>query len=424
MKSVILSKFIPDSERIYAFDVPSSKSILNRALLLAAFSEGDVFIRCGAFGEDTQAILGCLSSLGIQTEVQKDGLLVHGCGKNIPCKYARLNVMSAGTCARFLPAILASIGGTYFFDASEQMKNRPMEFLSELEKAGVELTFTNSKNRFPFRMHSKGFQTSEFTIDTDVSTQYASALLLAGALGNAPINIRLTGARTQGSYIQMTLALLDTFGVSYQRKNDVLTVRPAKLTLTEFEAEADLSAACYFYALALLFGIKVLVRRVKKNSVQGDMKFLRLLEARGVKLLETNEGLLADGSKIASFEGFQEDFSDFSDQALTAAALAPFAASLSSITGIGHIRRQECDRILAIENNLSALGVPCRAGADFVAIEPKLPGSGKVTTYHDHRVAMAFALTALKTGNIQIDDAECCGKTFAEYFDELNKLFS
>ncbi|MDE6411657.1 MAG: 3-phosphoshikimate 1-carboxyvinyltransferase, partial [Clostridia bacterium] len=154
----------------------------------------------------------------------------------------------------------------------------------------------------------------------------------------------------------------------------------------------------------------------------GDGRFLELLEKRGVRFIETDEGLLADGSG-ASFEGFNENFCDFSDQTITAAALAPFASSPSCITGIAHIKKQECDRITAIEKNLNALGVPSKSGDDFIEIQPALPKGGTVETFHDHRVAMAFALTALKTGNITIDDSECCNKTFEGYFNEIEKLF-
>lgn len=423
MKSVTLRRFAPDIKKIYAFDVPASKSIINRALLFAAFADGDVFLKCGSYSEDTRAILNCLTALGVKTEESLNGVLVHGCGKNIPNKQAKLNVMSAGTCARFLPAVLATLGGDYFFVASPQMKSRPMEFLSELEKAGAKIEFTEKKNSFPFRLSSKGLHAREFTVDTDTSTQYASALLIAGALRNEPLKLNLTGSRTEGSYIQMTLSLLCAFGAEWTREKNVVTIIPATKPPKEYEVEADLSAACYFYALALLFGIKILVRRVKKNSLQGDVRFLDLLEKRGVRFTETDEGLLADGSGITSFEGFKENFCDFSDQTLTVAAIAPFASSPSHISGIGHIRKQECDRITAIERNLNALGVPAKSGDDFIEIQPAFPKGGTVKTFHDHRVAMAFALTALKTGNITIDDSECCKKTFEGYFEAINKLF-
>lgn len=422
MKSVTIQRFTPDFQKIYVFDAPTSKSLMNRALILAAFSDGDTLLRCGSFAEDTRAVLNCLASLGISTDKRPDGIYVYGCGENVPNKQARLNVMSAGTCARFFPAVLSALGGDYFFDASEQMKNRPMEFLSELEKAGAQIEFYEKENSFPFRLRSKGFISKEFTADTDTSTQYASALLLAGALSKEPLSLTLTGSRTEGSYIKMTLSLLSAFGTEWSRNQNTVIVHSSTKPPKTFDVEADLSAACYFYALALLFGIKVLVRRVKKNGFQGDIKFLKLLEKRGVRFSETNEGLLADGSGIDSFEGFTENFCDFSDQTLTAAALAPFASSLSRITGIGHIKRQECDRIAAIEHNLNALGVHAVGGNDFIEIQPTLPGGGTVKTFHDHRVAMAFSLIGLKTGNLVIDDAECSDKTFEGYFKELNKL--
>ena len=422
MKSVTLQRFAPDFNRIYAFDAPASKSLMNRALLLAAFSQGDILLKCGSYAEDTRALLNCLSALGIKCEKREGGILVHGCGREIPNRQANLNVMSAGTCARFLPAVLSALGGDYFFEASEQMKKRPMEFLAELEKAGVEFEFFEKKYSFHFRLRSNGFRKNEFTVNTDTSTQYASALLIAGALSNEPLILNLTGSRTEGSYIKMTLSLLSAFGAEWVQDKNTVTVHSATKPPKEFEVEADLSAACYFYSLSLLFGIKVLVRCVKKNGFQGDAKFLELLEKRGVRFLETDEGLLADGSGVSSFEGFNENFCDFSDQTLTAAALAPFASSPSRISGIGHIRKQECDRVTAIERNLNALGVPCTSGDDCIEIQPALPKGGTITTFHDHRVAMAFSLIGLKTGNITIDDAECTNKTFDGYFDELNKL--
>lgn len=422
MKYVPISNFQPDLNQIYTFEAPSSKSILNRALLLAAFSKGDVLVACNTFGEDSVTLLRCLSSLGIVYEKHAEGILVHGCGGIVPCQKARIDVCSAGTCARFLPAILTVTGGDYSFVASEQMKQRPMDYLPSLEKAGAKIEYGEQINRFPFRLRSDGFRRHEISVSTDTSTQYASALLLAGAISKTAFSVKLTGARTQGGYIKMTLSLLNAFGAEWRREHDTIKVFPAKKTPSRYEVEADVSAACYFYALALLFGIKVLVRRIKKNSLQSDAQFFDLLNDRGVRFTETDEGLLADGNGITAYQGFRENLRDFSDQALTVAALAPFASSSTRLTGINHIRSQECDRIAAIEKNLSAIGVPCRAGKDFVEIEPAVPKSGAIDTFDDHRVAMAFTLTALRSGNLEIDNPECCKKSFGSFFEEIEKF--
>ena len=423
MNSLKLQRFRPNFSKIYEFQAPASKSIACRALLLAAFSNGCVTVEHDPFCEDNEAILNCLSALGIKIETRENALIVHGCGGKNFRRKSDLNVMSAGTCARFLPAALAALGGDYFFDASEQMRRRPMEYLDELEKAGVSFEYCNEPKHFPFRMHSNGLKKHSFTVDTQTSTQYASALLLAGALSENPVSVRLTGPRTNGSYISMTLALLSAFGAPWERTDDTVIVHRSSKPPERFLIEADVSGACYFYALSLLFGIKTRVRNIHRNSLQGDTKFLDLLCERGVVFTETEEGLLADGTKVKDFKGFEENFSDFSDQSITAAALAPFASSPTRITGISHTRKQESDRVHAIVSNLNAIGVSAREEEDAVTIFPSTPSGGTIRTFQDHRIAMSFALTALKTGTLTIDDPLCCKKTFPRYFDEIEKLF-
>lgn len=402
-------------------DVPASKSILNRAILLAAFGTGEVFLSCGAYAEDTRALLECLSSLGIRTEKKTGGLYICGCAGRIPTPRADLNVGSAGTCARFLTAILAFLGGEYHMHSSAQMEKRPMELLCALEAAGVSVAYEKTPGHFPFVMRSAGLREGEITVDTDRSTQYASGILLAAAVSR-PVTLILTGSRTHGSYIEMTLALLHAFGARWTRTGDRIDIIPSPRSPTHFEVEGDLSGACYFYAMSLLFSMQVCVRRIRSDTLQGDKKFLGLLASRGVRFADSPDGLTADGTKIRSYAGFCENMNDYSDQALTAAALAPFAASPTHLTGIGHIRGQECDRIRAICLNLTALGVPAAEEPDGVRILPAPVHGGTVHPFGDHRVAMAFALTGLKAGGITILDPLCCRKTFDDYFDILERI--
>ena len=402
-------------------DVPASKSILNRAILLAAFGTGEVFLACGAYAEDTRALLGCLSSLGIRTEREAEGLRIFGCGGHIPNRRADLNVGSAGTCARFLTAMLAFLGGEYRMASSAQMEKRPMELLCALETAGVSIAYEKTPGHFPFVMRSAGLREGEITVDTDRSTQYASGILLAAAVSR-PVTLILTGSRTYGSYIEMTLALLRAFGARWTRSGDRIDVFPSPRSPASFEVEGDLSGACYFYAMSLLFSMQVCVRHIHADTLQGDKKFLDLLASRGVRFTDPPDGLTADGTKIRTYAGFCENMRDYSDQTLTVAALAPFAASPTRITGIGHIRGQECDRIRAICENLTALGVPAAEEADGVRILPAPVHGGTVQPFGDHRVAMAFALTGLKAGGITILDPLCCSKTFDDYFAILDRI--
>ncbi len=406
-----------------AVSVPASKSITNRALLLAALSRGNVSLTGGALSDDTRAFFNCLLSLGIRAELKDGELLVCGCGGDIPRKKARIDVASAGTAARFLTVALAFCGGEYTMDASEQMRRRPMkEILDVLREAGVQIECLREADHFPFRLRSGGITASSMTVDTEKSSQYASAVLMAaGAIGH-PFSLRLTGTRTHGSYIGITLRLLQAFNVPFERNGDVIAVYPSRNPPAHYAIEPDVSGACYFYALSLLFRTRVLVRGVRQDSMQGDMKFLALLKEKGVVFTQTEEGLLADGSGVASYDGFDADMKDFSDQALTVAALAPFATGETRIRNVGHIRLQECDRMRAIAENLNALGVPAEIRGDDVVIRPAPVRGGLVRTFSDHRVAMAFTLIGLKTGNVTIENPACCKKTFENYFELIDGL--
>ena len=421
--NVYAVKRLTPSNQIIDVRVPASKSILNRAMLLAALSQGVVRLECGAFSADTRAFLRCLNAVGIQTEQDGEGVTVHGCGGDIPNKTARLNVESAGTAARFLTVALAFCGGDYTLDSSEQMRKRPMkELLDLLQTLGVCVEYLQEEGKFPFRLTSTGITAKSAAVDTEKSSQYASAILLSASALSFPFTLTLTGARTRGSYVQITLDMLDAFHVPYARNGNDVTVFPAQGAPNEVSIEPDLSGACYFYALSLLFRTKVRVYGVRSTCMQGDKKFLSILEEKGVRFTDTEKGLLADGSGVSSFSGFNVDMRDFSDQALTLSAIAPFATSPTVILNVGHIRLQECDRINAICENLNALGIPTTSNGNDVFITPAQIQGGTVRTFDDHRVAMAFALIGLKTGNVVIENPECCRKTFDTYFEILDKL--
>ncbi|MDE5865271.1 MAG: 3-phosphoshikimate 1-carboxyvinyltransferase, partial [Lachnospiraceae bacterium] len=232
-------------------------------------------------------------------------------------------------------------------------------------------------------------------------------------------------------YIQMTLSMMKQFGICFsEKKNDngeKTYVIPGKqeFGVSGFLIEPDLSGAAYFYSLAPLFGIDVLVRNVHLNSLQGDIKYVELLSKLGCSLEDTEEGLWLKGSSITHFTGQTVDMKDFSDQSMTFAAVSVFADTVTEIVNIGHIRFQETDRMAAIINELSRMGIRCQEipEKEGIRIYPGKPNPALIQTYEDHRMAMSFTLVGLKCNGIDIDNPGCCAKTFENYFDLIDSLY-
>lgn len=419
--------------------VPGSKSITNRALMLAAISEKTCVLEGVLFSDDSRAFLSCLTELGFHVLVEEENkrVTIKGEGGNIPNRRAAINVRSAGTAARFLTVMLALAGGDYELQSSAQMAKRPMQpLLSVLEQGGAVFEYLGEEGHFPFRMHAHDLQMKQVEIDTSLSSQFASALLMAGSLLPDGLRIRMTGSRTAGSYIQMTLAMMKQFGMTVKEEkagtaDQEQPVRvydiPGKqrFGLERYPVEPDLSGAAYFYSLALLFGVDVLVYGVHRPSLQGDMRYVELLAKLGARMEDTEEGLWLRGNGLTHYPGIRVDMKDFSDQTMTLAAVSVFADSLTEIVNIGHIRFQESDRMAAILTELTRMGIRCEEMKDEegIRIYPGEPEPARIQTYEDHRMAMAFTLIGMRAGGMVIDHPECCAKTFENYFDVIDSLY-
>ena len=491
----------------YLIQVPGSKSITNRAFLLAALSGKKCVLSGVLFSDDTRGFLDCLIQLGFRVEIkeEKQKVTIQGTDGRIPNPEASINVRSAGTAARFLTVALAFAGGNYYLDASEQMRKRPMEpILKILEKLNVKFRFNNEEYHFPFELSSQFTEDeeqkdkiqkdkiqkmvaeedrcrndvaqeenemSEITIDTNLSSQFASALLMAACLLPTGLKIHLTGSRTAGSYIKMTLAMMKQFGIRVEQTENCYEIAHQEgWGLTEYEVEPDVSAACYFYAMVPLLKTSVIVKGVQEKSLQGDIQFLNVLEQMGCQKEKMPEGIRLT-MKEPEMHGVDISMKDFSDQTMTLAALAPFADRVTRIHNIGHIRFQESDRIRAILTELQRMGVRCEEAPEIDGIQifpwGKVPedhivaegestiecesttesksatesesaaeskcvaeresiierGNITIETYDDHRMAMAFTLPGLKTGNIVIKNPGCCRKTFENYFSVIDSLY-
>ncbi len=412
----------------FTIAVPGSKSITNRALLLSMLADGKSELSGILFSDDSRHFLKCLESLNFSLTVSEDEKTASILGLNgaLPTREASLYVGSAGTAARFLSAVLGVSHGKFYLDASEQMKKRPMAPLLEaLRNVGCEISFSEKEGFFPFTLHANGFQNTEITIDIDKSSQFLSALLIAAPLCDSTITIKTVGTHGM-AYIDMTIQMMAQFGITVLRESPNTFVIPARQHYKplSYQIEPDVSAACYFYAMAAILGTTVTVSHVHFNSLQGDIRFLSILEEMGCTCTETAEGIQLTGPADGKLNGITVDMSACSDQAITLAAIAPFASSPVTITGIGHIRHQESDRLSAIAENLHTMGISCEEGEDCITIQPGTPKAGHIKTHDDHRLAMGFSITGLRTEGLVIEDPACCRKTFENFYDVLELALS
>lgn len=422
-----------DKPAAWEVEVPGSKSMTNRALLMAALTEGRVELEGVLFSEDSRCFLGSLQSLGVELEIDERNkrVSVTGCGGAIPRKEGEIYVGSAGTAARFLTAMLGLSDGSYTIQASEQMKRRPMKPLFDLLSGiGAEITYLEQEGFLPIRI--RGFQKGaqelssdalQLELDISKSTQFLSAMLLISPMVKQGLNIHITSEKTDGSYIRITKKMLEESGVAvaFDGRNYQVPAGSA-YQKHHYCIEPDVSAACYFYGAAAITGGSALVRNVHSDNSQGDMKFLAVLREMGCEVREEEAGIRVTGPAIGRLRGVEVNMNDFSDQALTLAAIAPYANSKVRITGIGHIRLQESDRLHAMAEELGRTGICCAEEQSAITIFPGQPRAAAIETYEDHRVAMAFSLLGLRTEGIVIKDPDCCKKTFEEYFTILDRL--
>lgn len=415
-----------------AITVPGSKSITNRALLIAALADGTSVLHNVLFSDDSRYFLKALVELGFSVETEEENAVVRirGCGGKIPAitendrKEAAVYVGSAGTAARFLTAFLGLSDGTFRISSSEQMKKRPMqELLNALQELGAVLSFEEEEYHFPFVIRNTGILKHEVTIDVDKSSQFLSALLISSVLFDGDFIIHVTGNHGM-AYVHMTVAMMKEFGVQAVMKDEKTFLIPgnAKYQPKEYCIEPDLSAAAYFYAMCPVLAVPAKVFHVHWNSLQGDIQFLHILQQMGCSAVEEEDGIRLEPPQEKKLHGGTFDLSSFSDQALTLAAISCFADSPVTITGIGHIRYQECDRIQAILTSLAKMGITCeQPDENSIKIVPGKPHGCEIETFEDHRVAMAFAIPGLVTDGIIIKNPSCCKKTFENYFEVLEQ---
>jgi len=425
-----------------ALDLPGSKSITNRAMLLAALSGGEVTLTGALFSRDTAIMASSLERLGYKAESDNAARTIKISGKRgqILNAEAEFFMGNAGTAARFITALVAlKEGGYYRFDADSAMYKRPMAGLIEVLKAqGAEFEFFKEKNCFPFRMKTRGLKGGQVEIDASASSQLLSALLMVAPFAKQKMSVSLKGETVSKPFVQMTLDMMKQFGFKSLFKNSAHIFEPTleSAEMTSYAIEPDATAASYFAILPALTGGAVLLKNFSESGLQGDVMFVEALKEKGIVSAQDAGGsLLVRRGALSTCGALQKfDFNDISDTFLTLAAASAALDFPVKIGGIAHTRKQETDRVAAMAKELAKVCAQVEETEDSLTITPfdDLGAALKnktlpidIETYEDHRIAMSFgilgSLNALKNaeGWLQIENPACCGKTWAEFFDVL-----
>lgn len=406
--------------------VPGSKSITNRALLIAALAQGQSVLSGVLFSDDTLAALSALQALGINIEVdqQRNQCLVTGAAGQFLHRYAQLYCHESGTLTRFLIPMLATCPGQYHISAAERMMVRPLKNLLQiLAQQGCRFDFESQSWQMPFTLVTEGLSGGLVEVELQHSSQFLSGLLMAAPYAKAPLTIRAESIAKK-PYVAMTIEMMSEFGIvvsQQQQEQVVFDVPIAQYQSRHYTIEPDASTASYFFAVAALTGGRIQIKHFFQDGLQGDVKFLALLVSMGCQV-ETNDiGTTIIGPSNLSGLG-TISMAGFSDTFMTVAALAVFADSPTTMTDLSHTRLQESDRVAAMASELTKLGIQVNTTEDSLTIYPGQPAGTTVSGHNDHRIAMSLALIGLKVPDVVIDGAQCVAKTCPDYFDRLALL--
>ncbi len=408
-------------------NLPGSKSLSNRALLLAALAEGTTEIFNLLESDDTRHMLNALKQLGIKYTLSEDKTrcTVKGNGGSVSSdKVQELFLGNAGTAMRPLCAALCLGEGSYILTGEPRMKERPIGHLVDaLRDAGAKITYKENEGYPPLEIEANGLNGGEVKIEGAISSQFLTALLLAAPMAKEDMTISIIGELVSKPYIDITLHIMKVFGVEVLNENyKTFRIKGGQTykAVDSFMVEGDASSASYFLAAAAIKGGTVKVTGIGKNSIQGDVAFADVLEKMGAKVEWGDDFVSVTQNELNPID---MDFNHIPDAAMTIATTALFAKGTTTLRNIYNWRVKETDRLFAMATELRKVGAEVEEGEDYLKITaPKILKHAAIDTYDDHRMAMCFSLLALDPVSVTINEPECTAKTFPTYFDVLESI--
>ncbi len=406
-------------------EVPPSKSITHRALVISALALGNSVIKNPLLCDDTIYTMEALRKLGVDIRREGERIYVKGTNGRInpPEEKTEIYVGNSGTSARFLTAFASLAKKDVLITGDKRLKERPMEdLLQVLFKVGIGLKFLEKKWHIPFIIRGPLIG-GTFLLPKAESSQFVSALIIVGPCLKYGMELLIKEIPVSGSYIRLTLEVMRKFGMNYRVSSDLRWYRfPYHPYMgREFSVEPDASSAAYFWAAAAVTGEEIKVKGLKRSSNQPDIKFLDVLEKMGCTVEEEDDGIKVKGGEL---EGIEIDMNNMPDQVPTLAVISLFAKGKTHIFNVPHLRGKESDRLKAMATEIRKLGGKVEEKEDGLIIEggKKLHGA-QIETYNDHRIAMSFAVAKLKVKDIEIKGKECVSKSFPNFWEVWERVF-
>ena len=414
-------KIIPSENISGEVEIPASKSYTNRSLIIASLIPGEVIIKNPLESDDTRAMLDCLKELGIKIEETSSEIKVFGSIKDIEDKEYILNAKLSGTTIRFILALSCVVLGRKLITGDESLINRPIgELAGALKDLGALIKYTDKAGYPPLIVKSSTLPLKETILHGDISSQFFSALLMiAPVIGS--LDIEVMGNQISKPYINMTIDLMKYFGIEVNNENyKKYIVEPnQKYNNKDYIVEGDYSSAGYFLAIAALSKSKLTLKNLNKNSVQADKNFLEIIKKLGSTINFSENALVIEGNGM---KPINIDMENCPDQVQTLAVMLAFAKGKSIITGVRSLRVKETERVLALQNELSKMGIKTESTIDTLTIYGGNPKAAEINTYNDHRMAMSFAVAGTILEGIVINNPEVVTKTFPKFWETLGSI--
>lgn len=403
---------------------PGSKSLTQRALTIAALAQGTSTIRNGLVSDDTQYLIDGLRALGAEIAIEGDKMVVTGTDGQIQNPEQTIFLGNNGTAMRFLITV-ASLGkGVFVLDGDPRLRERPVaSLLQALKTLGVTAAGRNEEGYPPVIIETKGISGGSVAMTNVESSQFVSSLLIGAPYAGGDIDIHLKGRTVSEPYIDMTLKVMEDFGAKTDRmgQNNFTVKCDHRYKGKDYLIEGDASSASYFALAAALCQRKIRIDNMNPASFQGDMGFFDIVEAAGCSVMRGDTWIDVVGRPLRAGEWII-DMGGMPDMAPTMAVLAAFRPGRTVITHVAHLRFKESDRIAALVNELTRIGVYAKERDDGMMIVGGTPHGAEIETYNDHRIAMSFAVAGLAVAGMKIKNKDCVNKSFPGFWDELKKL--